>query len=69
MDGPPDRAVMQVIEDHDIDLLIMGTIGRSNTPGILLGNTTERLLTQLPCSVLAIKPSGFQCPIKLDQTT
>ena len=49
----------------DIDLLIMATAGRDGIPGMLFGNTAERLLPVLPCSILAIKPDNFVCPVEL----
>ena len=48
------------------NLLIMGTIARSGISGILIGNTAERLLPHVPCSVLALKPDGWKCPIEAD---
>lgn len=63
VDGRPDVAILDAIQSHDIDLLVMGTVARTGVPGVLVGNTAERLLPELTCSVLAIKPDGFQCPI------
>lgn len=41
------------------DLVVLGTQGRSETPGPLIGTTAERIVRDAPCSVLAIKPPGF----------
>jgi nucleotide-binding universal stress UspA family protein len=30
---------------------------------MIMGNTAERVLEQLKCSVLALKPRGFMSPI------
>lgn len=59
----PETAILQAIDEHSIDLVIMGTIGRSGLAGILTGNTAERLLPRLQCSLLALKPEDFQSPI------
>jgi universal stress protein E len=64
--GVPDVAIQQFIAEHHIDLLVMGTIGRAGMEGILIGNTAERLLPEVDCSVLAVKPPGFISPVKLD---
>ena len=66
IDAPADIAIVDAIEEHGIDLLIMGTAARSGISGVLIGNTAERLLAQVSCSVVAIKPPGFECPIKFD---
>ena len=58
----PDFATLQLIKKFDIELLVMGTIARAGIAGFFTGNTAERLLPQIPCSVLAVKPPGFVFP-------
>jgi universal stress protein E len=53
----------KVAERHESGLIVVGTVGRSGIPGILLGNTAEKVLYASPCSVLAVKPSSFVCTI------
>ncbi len=48
-----------------VDLIVMGTVGRSGAAGMLIGNTAERILDSIECSVLAVKPSSFVSPIKM----
>lgn len=48
------------------DLVVMGTIARTGISGFIMGNTAETILNRLDCSVLAIKPPGFETPITLD---
>jgi len=62
--GFPDVAIQHFIQAHQIHLLVMGTIGRGGIPGIMIGNTAERLLPEVHCSVLAIKPPDFVCPVQ-----
>ena len=63
--GVADECILDALAKLDIDLLIMATSGRDGIPGMLFGNTAERLLPALPCSILAIKPDDFVCPIEL----
>ncbi|MCP4172353.1 MAG: universal stress protein [Fuerstiella sp.] len=65
-EGAADGCILSAIKELDIDLLIMATSGRGGIPGMLFGNTAERLLPELPCSILAIKPDDFVCPVALD---
>ncbi|HWB09316.1 MAG TPA: universal stress protein [Pirellulales bacterium] len=58
-----DTAILDFIQEHQIDLLVMGTIARGGLPGVAIGNTAERLLTHVPCSLLAVKPADFKSPI------
>ncbi len=64
--GLPDPAILDFIHKRQIELLVMGTIARGGIPGIMIGNTAERLLPEVPCSVLAVKPSDFKSPVTLD---
>jgi universal stress protein E len=38
------------------NLLVLGTKGRSNLRYVLLGSTVERLLREIPCSALVVRP-------------
>ena len=64
---PADFAILNHLEQHAVELLVMGTVARVGIPGVITGNTAERLLPRIPCSVLAVKPTGFKSPIMLDQ--
>ncbi len=66
--GQPEVVILDAIEEFGVDLFVMGTHGRGGIPGLLVGNTAERLLPHLNCSLLAIKPHDFVCPIRLDET-
>ena len=52
----PERLILTAVEERDPDLVVMGTISRAGVSGILVGNTAERLLHKLDCSLLTIKP-------------
>jgi nucleotide-binding universal stress UspA family protein len=41
----------------------MGTVARTGISGFVMGNTAETILSQIDCSVLAIKPPGFETPV------
>lgn len=61
----PDTTILKFVDEQQFDLLVMGTISRSGQPGVLAGNTAERLLPYLRCSLLAVKPKWFACPVPL----
>lgn len=50
------ETIPELIQRLEIDLLVMGTIGRSGISGMLIGNTAETLLKISPCDLLVIKP-------------
>lgn len=65
VDEPSDVAIMNCVEKYSVDLLVMGTVGRTGISGFITGNTAERVLPNLPCSLLAVKPPGFQSPVAI----
>lgn len=52
----PGRAIVERAIERGADLIAMGTKGTSNLKYIFLGSTAERVLREVPCSVLAVKP-------------
>lgn len=61
--GNPQGAIPRFCKRKDIDLVVMGTVARTGVVGMIMGNTAERVLQQLKCSVLALKPAGFKSPV------
>ena len=59
----PTEAITACVDGHHADLLVMGSVGRGGFTGLLMGNTAERLLGRVDCSVLVVKPDGFTCPV------
>jgi universal stress protein E len=59
------RAIPDLAEALDVDLIVMGTLARAGIAGILIGNTAETILNRIDCSVLAVKPGGFATPVTL----
>ena len=64
-----ENAILHAILNDQYDLLVMATIARSGLAGFLMGNTAERLLPQVTCSVLAVKPDDFKCPVSMDDSS
>ena len=63
--GHPTDVIADLVKESDVDLVIMGTVGRTGIPGFFIGNTAEEILGQIDCSVLAIKPPGFASPVTI----
>ncbi|MDX1410322.1 MAG: universal stress protein, partial [Saprospiraceae bacterium] len=64
--GSARKEIPALVKRIGADLVVMGTIGRTGIPGFFIGNTAETVLSQINCSVLAIKPPGFETPVALD---
>ena len=65
-EGSSSEVIQQVIAELNIDVVVMGSVGRSGIPGLLIGNKAEALLTTINCTVLTVKPDGFKTPVTLD---
>lgn len=52
--GQPDETICDFVEEHDIDLIVMGTHGRSGVERVLHGSVTERVLRSTDVPLLAI---------------
>jgi len=67
VEGKAEDVIPQLCIQENIGLLVMGTVARSGVPEFLLGNTAEKIISKLNCSLLAIKPDDFVCPITIDE--
>ncbi len=61
--GSAASAIGSLVSRLRINLLVMGTVERTGVPGLVMGNTAERVLDEARCSVIALKPDGFVSPI------
>jgi nucleotide-binding universal stress UspA family protein len=52
--GSPGHALLEYADDHDVDLVAMGTTGRTGLDRYLLGSTAERVVRHADAPVLAV---------------
>ena len=62
--GRASEVIQKMAAKIQADLMVMGTVYRTRIPGLLIGSTAETVLINVDCSVLAIKPKGFVCPVE-----
>ena len=60
VEGRPISAIVHAAEQHLVDLIVMGAHGRTGLSQMLLGSVAEGVIRQAPCSVLTVRPAGFQ---------
>lgn len=59
INGDPADMIVTSTEKGSVQLVVMGSVGRTGLRGLLLGNVAEAVFDRLPCSLLAIKPPSF----------
>jgi nucleotide-binding universal stress UspA family protein len=59
IEGDPAVEIIRYARDVGMDLIVMGTHGRTGTERLLLGSVAEKVMRDGPCSVLVVKlPKG-----------
>lgn len=53
--GEPADAIVELAENEDVDLIVMGTHGRSGFSRLLMGSVAEAVVRRAPCPVLTFK--------------
>ena len=58
LEGDPAREIVGYSRDNGIDLIVMGTHGRTGLERMLMGSVAEKVLRGASCSVLVVKMQG-----------
>jgi nucleotide-binding universal stress UspA family protein len=55
MSSAPSAAIVSYAHESGIDLIVMGTHGRSGVAHLLMGSVSERVVQTAPCPVLTVR--------------
>lgn len=58
--GVPFLEILLYAKEQEIDLIVIGTHGRSGLAHVLLGSVTEKIVRKASCPVLTVRPEGHQ---------
>lgn len=58
--GSPLLNIIEYAKEHQSDLIVMGTHGRTGLSHVLIGSVAERVVRMAPCPVLTVHPQGHQ---------
>jgi len=56
--------ISATVSERNIDLIVMGTLGRAGIPGLFIGNTAEEVLRKTKAAALTVKPTDFISPVE-----
>lgn len=54
--GTPYRKILAIAAAEHVDLIVMGTHGRTGLSHLVLGSVAERIVRLAPCPVLTLRP-------------
>ncbi|MCQ2977112.1 MAG: universal stress protein [archaeon] len=54
-EGSPVKSIMKTVEDENIDLVVMGSSGKTGFNKMILGSVADKVADNVPCSVLIIR--------------
>jgi nucleotide-binding universal stress UspA family protein len=67
LEGDPATEIVRYAVDAGVDLIVMGTHGRTGLERLLMGSVAEKVMRDAPCSVLVVKlPKGIPAPVTRD---
>ena len=55
--GMPFLEIIRYAKANEVDLIVIGTHGRSGMEHIIFGSTAEKVVRKAPCPVLSVKPA------------
>jgi universal stress protein A len=53
--GAPSDQIVRYADDREIDLIVMGTHGRSGVAHMVMGSVAEKVVRTAPCPVLTVR--------------
>jgi nucleotide-binding universal stress UspA family protein len=59
LEGDPATEIVRHAADAGVDVIVLGTHGRTGVERLLMGSVAEKVMREAPCSVLVVKlPKG-----------
>jgi nucleotide-binding universal stress UspA family protein len=57
-EGEPFLEIIQMVKKESVELIVMGTHGRTGLDHVLFGSTAEKVVRRSPCPVLTVRLPG-----------
>lgn len=66
--GSPADVICQYAREQDVDVLVLGTHGRTGLTRLLMGSVAEEVVRRAHCPVLTVRPDGRHFVMPEQQT-
>ncbi|MFQ5956604.1 MAG: universal stress protein [Candidatus Brocadiales bacterium] len=53
--GKPVEEILKTAEEKEVDMIVMGTHGRTGIPHVIIGSVAENVVWKAPCPVLTVR--------------
>lgn len=53
--GRPAEEILEYVDEHDVDAIVMGTHGRSGADRLVIGSVTEKVVRKAPVPVVTVR--------------
>ncbi len=60
--GEPTEEIVRLAQDEEVDLIVMGTHGRTGLRHVLMGSIAESVMRTAPCPVFTVKAAAHVAP-------
>jgi nucleotide-binding universal stress UspA family protein len=60
IEGSAKAEIVRYARQHDIDLIVLATHGRTGLAHAIIGSVAESVVRTAPCPVLTVRPEGHQ---------
>jgi nucleotide-binding universal stress UspA family protein len=61
-EGDPATEILRLAEERKVDVIVMGTHGRTGLGRLLMGSVAEQIVRKAPCPVLTVRLPQRQAP-------
>ncbi len=58
--GIPFAEIISTAKSNDVDMIVLGSHGRTGIVHMMMGSVSEKVVRKAPCSVLTVKKSGHE---------
>lgn len=66
LEGEAHKVLTRYVRDVPVSILAVGHVSKGVLERVISGSTVERMLDNLACDLLVIKPPGFVCPTEYE---